>query len=163
MNEKYYTPEIKDLFVGYECEHSTMMASFDATNKRDVLLLNDDDVKKGELADHELIEYIKFIAEEDYDVSKFIRTMYLTKEQIVSEGWQYKREYSNIFHFELGNVWDGKTKGGFLEYNIQSKILKITLKEVGEYTMDGPKISIRFNGCCPSINEFRKICKLVLS
>jgi hypothetical protein len=46
-------------------------------------------------------------------------------------------------------------------YDTSKHVLKFSLKQLGEYTMDGPKLYDAFMGYCPSINEFRKIIKWI--
>ena len=77
----------------------------------------------------------------------FIRTPYLTKEQIEKEGWVNTEEGDNIY-----------TRKGPYELST------ITLIQDGKTTMflvvarDGKAV---YSGQCPSINEFRKISKLL--
>lgn len=76
-----------------------------------------------------------------------IRTPYLTYEQIEKEGWTTTEEDG-----------DSYTRKGLYE------VSTITLDQDGKITIflvmvrDGKSV---YTGQCPSVNEFRKICKLL--
>lgn len=89
-----------------------------------------------------------------------VRIPYLTKEQIETEGWPYKESYKDVLKFESDDIWNPKTKGGFLYYDTKDHTLRIQIKD-GNQNMDGPTYHTVFNGRCPSINDFRKIMKLL--
>jgi hypothetical protein len=79
-----------------------------------------------------------------------IRTPYLTKEQIEAEGWEIKYNHDVLVGFQKG-------EGMYpvlAEYNTESHHLTI---RTGSWY---PEETIYY-GKCPSINEFRKICKLL--
>jgi hypothetical protein len=133
MDSKYYTPDIEDLFVGYECE---TWYSYDRK-------IFEPDIIDGKWQLDFLKQYINDGA---------LRTKYLTKEQIESEGWKfissgtkrghcfYKKKYDLYFDNELGTVKIKNDKED-ISYEVES--------------------GIKYDGQCPSINEFRKICKWV--
>lgn len=149
--DKYYTPELEDLFIGYECEwFGELGRKLVKSNK----------------------EWQKFKIISSNNISptviKNLRTPYLTKEQIESEGWIFNYlgkddwfkgsipilPYNEIYYpfelwFKLDNYWLGFYKN----------IHKIVILEKGEDYPEGQIII--FNGKCPSINEFRKIIKLL--
>ena len=135
---EYYTPDIEDIRIGYECQIRA------PKHKGQKFIIDEDQMQYAAMC-------IK---------AKILFTSYLTKEQIEAEGWIFKREYNNILNFETSNIWDESIKGGFLEYDTITKNLKITTKD-GGYNQDGPNCSVKYNGKCPSINEFRYICKLL--
>lgn len=141
--EQYYTPELEDIHIGYECE----------------LFLPTSDWWKPDT-------WTKFkISENGYshtgpyggDLSEIgdvcnmielnqVRTLYLTKEQIEAEGWEIipsklncsvlKKEDYYVYLFEDYTIQLGKgTPPTWLNYY--------------------------YKGKCPSINEFRTICKLL--
>lgn len=131
MEDKYYTPDIEDLFVGYECER--------------IYYGDDEDT------------WIPHIIGFEYDwleipvnYNKALRTPFLTKEQIEKEGWTFKTEYTGLYRltFEKGNSWLG--------YNPENHMMVIIpidpVKEFYEHHQ-------RYAGSCKSINEFRKITK----
>ena len=144
MENKYYTPAIEDLRVGYECEHTTDTLTFKVNNT--------DEIIKDKLYSHDVVNYLKWIIENNHEISEFIRTPYLTKEQIEAEGWKSKTEYTGKFRFvfEKGNSW--------LAWNPEENMMTIMpidpSKEFYEH-------NVRYAGGCPSINEFRQICKLL--
>jgi len=136
MENKYYTPSIEDIRVGYECEwkdcdeHTWEKKNEYPWEKRiieaDEVEFTIDDVEEGR-----------------------IRTPYLTKEQIEAEGWvemsppiiSISREFRNIPFIKDGYR---------LDYNINSNQLAITISR-----------EFLFYGECKSINELRIICKLL--
>lgn len=128
QTSNYYTPDISELFYGYECES-----------------LNG---HWGKGADRKPW-FEKYVVGQDLADYKEIRTLYLTKEQIEAEGWS---------HYAHVNGRDEYQKGDFL---------CTTYSNLNPYT---GRICIRsrdnkgdtlFTGQCKSINEFRRICKLV--
>lgn len=134
--DKYYTPDISDLFVGYECEAYMRNAGTD-----------------------DPFEWEKYkIPTPSLDLSSIfsmvyrnhIRTPYLTKEQIEKEGWKYKWKLTK---------GDSYVKEPFNlvclnDYHI---IIELIKREEGRFLESFTK----FAGECLSINEFRKICKLL--
>lgn len=126
--EQYYTPEIEDIRVGYECEFTPSSESKDG-GKNWIIHW------KSVVVDSKNIQYL-------FGANAFnqVRVPYLTKEQIEAEGWErYKK---NI---------------GGLEYSIV--FYKNTI-EIYEMDETGYRVC-KYNGNCPSINEFRTICKLL--
>jgi len=101
MKNKYYTPEIEDLYVGYECEHTSNMSSF--------IVEDYDDVVKDKLTSTDLRWYIQW-AEEENSLKKFIRTKYLDQSDIESLGWVcqeytqdgYNQSYTKLVSSESG-------------------------------------------------------------
>lgn len=115
--ERYYKPEVSDLFIGYECEYN--------------------------LENSDKWNYIKIGAiKSEYDIN-YLRTPYLTKEQIEAEGWihkQYVKDSQLVFNFVKGD-W-------YLEYWVG----QIPYIEIGREGYD-----TGYNGNCKSVNEFRKL------
>ena len=152
MENKYHTPELEDLFIGYEIERYIAGSG----DSYDNIILNK-------------IELEWCLNCYNTNCQKgWLRTPYLTKEQIESEGWVFNYlgkddwfknsipilpyneiDYPFELWFKLDNYWLGFYKN----------IHKIVVLEKGE-DYSGGQI-IRFNGKCPSINEFRKIIKLL--
>jgi len=81
---RYYTPDISELHVGYECEHTSNMSAF--------ICEDYDDVVKDKLTSTDLKWYITW-GEEEGGLKKFVRTKYLDKSDIESCGWTCQ-EYS---------------------------------------------------------------------
>ena len=170
MKEKYFIPKIEELFVGYETEEiffgefssfftPASLESLEAyylsektqstpviidNNKLvEIILLNDLPVSKGGKGKRGLLG--------------IYRTLYLTKEQIEKEGFDFKRDYKETFYFEKGDVY--KIGGIFLDYNISSKTLKVSINK-GSFDNSGtPKSDNCFNGKVKCINEFKNILK----
>lgn len=77
MENKYYTPDISELYVGFECEHTSNMSAFEF----------DEDLKieKGALKQVDLINYLSWSF--DDPLEKFVRVKYLNSEDIESLGF----------------------------------------------------------------------------
>jgi len=120
MGNKYYTPDIENIRVGYKCEREETIEGykpyiFDLQGVRD---------------------YIQFEISDYKDF--FIRTPYLTKEQIEAEGWEWMTTYFYKNHKRLN-------------YDYTSNRLWVWDMFDNKY----------FDGYCPSVNEFRTINKLL--
>lgn len=106
-----------------------------------------DNMEKDNFISSEVKVNTSFPAIEEYYIpKKLIRTKYLTQEQIEKEGWIYdenKDVYSKNDYFL-------KIYTGYIDNRIMS--FKISI-----FT----PISKYYFGDCPSINEFRKIMKLL--
>lgn len=131
----YYTPSIKDIYIGYKCEleengkwYPHIITGYDSENN----LIQTDTVS--------------------FYYNNNLRTPYLTKEQIETEGWKIKTEYTGKFRFvfEKGNSW--------LAWNPEENMMTIMPIDPSKEFYGH---SVRYAGGCPSINEFRTICKLL--
>jgi hypothetical protein len=114
----YYTPDISDIRIGYECE--TRVEPY----------------PNWVVSKIENVEDIDFIYNKEWEV----RTPFLTKEQIEAEGWISKME--NFYEKE---GWKMEVYSNYIEIR------------KGSWYPD----NTYFKGKCPSINEFRYICKLL--
>lgn len=74
MENKHFTPEIKDLRVGYECE---------------MKVYNEDRWVKLVFGNLDFSTVLDRDKDGKYSVPDCIKTPYLTKEQIESEGWKH--------------------------------------------------------------------------
>lgn len=144
MDTLYYTPKVEDLHIGYECEILGQ-----STSK----LIKKVDWHKVEVGFHQEIgEKVGINQVPGLIKAGKIRTPYLSAEQIKKEGWKLRTEYTGYYRFvfEKGNSW--------LSFNPEERSILIMpidpVKEFYEY-------NLRYAGSCPSINEFRKICKLI--
>lgn len=141
MENKYYTPDISDLFVGYECE------------------LEDPTWRPILVSKHYLPRAITKLA------NRLIRTSYLTKEQIGKEGWEIK----DVFNDEMTHTYPCSFRAEKKIDDICVYRIKWTNEFSGRILKIGAHLTlptlektlILFIGKCPSINEFRKICKLL--
>lgn len=134
MENKYYTPDIEDIRVGYECERMKKWS-------------------QNEKGKYEEWEVFKFPVDTMViilkDSLKQFRTPYLTKEQIEAEGWKFN---TNLLEFKQ---FEEYTKDNFCMIKMGNKISII--KE----DFDAEDWDSVYKGNCPSINEFRIICKLL--
>lgn len=152
MNNKYFTPDIEDIRVGYEYEVDMFSNGWEKEIFGDSPSWTQWYEKDG---------FTEALS------SKRIRTPYLTKEQIEAEGWKLSK-YSMLFaDFSKEDFQEDYyaylfTKDNYtLVYNTENKILSIVITDpsLGEDS-DLGKIPI-FRGECKSINEFRTIIKLL--
>jgi hypothetical protein len=141
---KYFTPSIEDIRVGYECEELMTGGSFEPS------IIDSAGVR---------------IAEMEIP-SKAIRVPYLTKEQIEAEGWEvYEKDPQK--RYDAGLMWGsmGFTKNNyFLRWNITDKSISIILLDPsrieGLYFNSLPE-HFKCTCSCKDINTFRYICKLL--
>lgn len=152
--KQYYTPEIEDIRVGYECEFTPSSESKDG-GKNWIIHW------KSVVVDSKNIQYL-------FGANAFdqVRVPYLTKEQIEAEGWILKTKSIDLW-FEsdiekansLQDFYKYKCYKLFLNYGIHDHKLKIK----GDFTggCNFEKSDTLFEGFCPSINEYRTICKLL--
>lgn len=144
--EKYYTPNVEDIHIGYECEIKP----------------------KGS----EEFDWMKYVINGNNNFDRYfrdsIRTPYLTKEQIETEGFIDTGGISpffgqhTMFYKEIEP--DSNFKDDFARrYTVSLEQGKIRIEEAlfGGFTGTHESYSQIYYGKCPSINEFRKICKLL--
>lgn len=129
---EYFIPELEDIRLGYEFEikvfNEDLWVKIIMNTPNFTTILNKE--------------------EETYSMPDIIRVSYLTKEQIITEGWReiHYREYlspDNKIHFFNGlkeSDEDEEYKSTFSRYN-------------GGYN------NILFSGSCKDINTFRQILK----
>jgi hypothetical protein len=128
----YFTPNIEDMRVGYECEANPKFYSEQEDVWSPIIM-------KG--IGQEVIHY--------HSLGVY-RTPYLTKEQIEAEGWKIKTDNNNgVIDFE-------KTNYLLLSWNYTLKIIEIN---DGKTTTRFDNQLYR--GQCKDINTFRYICKLL--
>lgn len=139
-SNKYYIPEIEELHIGFECEHTTNMTAFK---------INDTDrIYNEPLTIPDLCNYINWSLEDGLD--KFVRVKYLDQEDIESLGWifdktsderQLKFYKDNQFLFyrtktkELGTFTRDPFKNDYMiKYNIDDKLVRfIIIKNKSEF------------------------------
>lgn len=140
--EQYYTPEISELFAGYECEVRYILYS--NSNKDDIIWHNWESI----------IIFPEIFCQQ---VEMELRTKYLDKEDIESLGWDnavsknwFYKDYPNLTTSDNEYFINGvfSTYGCYeLNYNFETNKLLISNSN-RDYIFDGE---------CKSINEFRKI------
>jgi hypothetical protein len=133
MKERYYTPEIGEIHVGYVCEkYEILIGEFDK-------ILPSPQWYKHVILNIDCINFLKLINE------KKLRTLYLSKKQIEDEGWKFeqgdnaemtflKERYRVIYNFDTYQLW------------------------IDDAITNGQILGGMF---CNSINEFRLIFKLL--
>ena len=144
MKEEYYTPETSELFIGYILEYRSK--SYISVEKIEWHLWTKITVNTDFLA--------RGCSESSFDSDVEIRTKYLTKEDIESEGWSF--QYQELLAVDEYNHRFFSKGRHFLEYLIEGDIIIIKIKA---QTTKGREPLLIYLGSCPSINEFRKICK----
>lgn len=152
---EYYTPSIEDIHVGYKCE------VYGQSTTKLIKNVSFHEVKVGlhiEVGKSVGINQIPNLIKKGY-----IRTPYLTKEQIEKEGWVYKSSNGVRYWFEKLDMFIDAP------HSPSHQILAAELIHDPEYNTIQIKVKLRsdfeyhtfFEGNCPSINEFRKIVKLL--
>lgn len=157
MENKYFTPEISDIRIGYECEILTSASTeygehVPESERWMKIKLGLSTVKMGD-------NFVKDVFFYQHS-SETIRVPFLTKEQLEAEGW----------------IEEGKMHGNLLMDYKNSNSLYITFG-YGEFiyknndifpyirifdSWDSHKtLNMMYTGICPSINEFRQIMKLL--
>lgn len=153
MKNKYFTPDIEDICIGYEYEQLVTPLS-------ESLGKSEEEWMKCKFPDPFTIDRILLL----YERKEQLRVPYLTKEQIEAEEWTYTGKISTrnmpcdpFNKIELEFIKDDVS----LAYDIISNILKIS--KVIDVTKDIEyKITTDlFYGKCKDINTFRKITKLL--
>lgn len=169
---KYYTPDIEDIKVGYECEIHTMTTGgliiLDMLDKEESKTIQQPNIEywvpiKCDLdiwdnkTPHQIVKLLN---------NNQVRTPYLTKEQIEAEGWIFKIKSVDLW-FEsdaekasnLQDFYGYKCYKLFLNYGLHDNKIKIK----GDFTggCNFNKADTLFEGFCPSVNELRIICKLL--
>jgi hypothetical protein len=136
MKNKYFTPDIENIHIGYECEslgtewHPITISLLSFVEPS--WLIQKDEKPKTIL---------------DHLTDKKLRVPYLTKEQIEAEKWEYLSEgyigHQSFYKddFEMSCFYD-------------KHLLKIIKKEK-------VKTVVLYQGRCKCINEFKKIIKLL--
>ena len=154
VKDKYFTPEISDIRVGYECEKYSGYASHTDKFKVGTIVEKEDYWNNYIFDEYEAKDwdydggsgFLNFIYEIE---QKRIRTPYLTKEAIEAEGWkQVKWSNSEILTFTKDKYWH-------CWYTLDGNVLSV---DKGTRPL---LIHQYFRGSCPSINEFRYIMKLL--
>ena len=134
MENKYFTPDIEDFYVGYEFE--TKMYGEDDTWVKCIYSKPTDEL---------------FCKDSDDNiwVNDSLRVPYLTKEQIEAEGW--RDDTASFQKPELFVAYQNSSTWRKLVYRFSDNMLQIV--EVDD--------SYKYSGNCKDINTFRKIIKLL--
>lgn len=135
-NEKYFTPDISDIRVGYECEMSSDGFEFFKT------IIDITDI--SDLTEWYKCGYLNFD-----DLSEVIRVPYLSKEQIIAEGW--KISTTDIVHHLYGKCTEFMKDVYIL--NFFEDVMTVRIWCPIQYTS--------YYGPCKDINTFRYLNKLL--
>jgi hypothetical protein len=159
MENKYFTPDIEDVCIGYE--HETYSIGLQMINGRFLPDNERDDELKwrpriikcgSDILNLEASSYPN--EDEPYKSFKtlwkdYIRVPYLTKEQIEAEGWT--DDTASFQKPELFVAYQNSSTWRKLVYRFSDNMLQIV--EVDD--------SYIYSGNCKDINTFRKITKLL--
>jgi hypothetical protein len=145
--EQYFTPDIEDIHIGYELE-IYIANGWKCGKFPEVLKEN-----------HELDEF-----KED-DIMKLahaiIRVPYLTKEQIEKEeGIKFDREVKH-WNVKGNSTWAFRRNNHWIGLRYSKDLPLISIIPIDPVKEEGFWHEVRFIGYCKSINEFRKVLKLL--
>lgn len=148
MEDKYFTPDIEDIRVGYYCEHTSDGLAFGLNNYDDIIV--------GELETCDVIQYIKWHVEDGYDIGNMIRVPFLTKEQIEEEGWK-------VLEKEWGTFIEKDNYMGRFTIVDGLPIITLLAKDVCkmDWLLPNSPEMFRLVLPCKDINTLRYICKLL--
>jgi hypothetical protein len=131
MENKYFTPDIEELCIGYELEYKSY--------------------KQGNYKPHKIFDGSSIdVIFKDGISQNFVRVPYLTKEQIEAEGW--KPYYMDGVYTKDDYILNFDFATGLNRLNIHKK--PETGKNVTSHDM-------LFNSKCKCINDFKKIIKIL--
>lgn len=128
---EYYTPDIEDIHIGYECERESNYGRWYKDIIEEIQLTSSDN------------PFQKIISDV---ANKALRVPYLNAEQLEKEGW--KLDFSR--YVTPGVVL---CKGDYTVWIWSGDIKLIWIRGKNDESL--------FKGECKSINEFRKICKML--
>ena len=136
MENKYFTPDIEDICIGYELEINWSRAYEVCWVPIKVLVQDEDFAYTNSIS--EIINALD-------DGMSEARVPYLTKEQIEAEEWKFDYNLGD-FDYYIKTVNDTEYELEFCyKERININIWKRTL----------------YHGECKDINTFRKLCKLL--
>ena len=157
-SDKYFTPDIEDIRVGYECE---VLSSYGWQPGFWPGVLMEDTLTGFDAQDNGHI-----VATKNLIAMNSIRVPYLTKEQIEAEGWEiYEKDSTKRHETEL--LWGsiGFTKNNyFLRWNFADMSISIILvdpSKVEGLLFNTLPEHFKCTCSCKDINTFRYICKLL--
>ena len=178
MENKYFTPDIEDVYIGYE--HETYSIGLQMINGRFLPDNERDDelkwrpriIKCG--SDILSLEAHSYQNEDELYKSfktlwkNYIRVPYLTKEQIEAEGWtEFITEYRGDIKLENMNyVFFNEKSNYMLGWFFNRNQIGLLVKDPAKaLDINGNIINYndapRYTGECKDINTFRKIIKLL--
>lgn len=153
MKNKYFTPDIEDICIGYEYEQLVTPLS-------ESLGKGEEEWMKCKFPDPFTIDRILLL----YERKKQLRVSYLTKEQIEDEGFIYR---GKISHGTIPGEPFTKIELEFIKDNILIKFdvmcnkIMIDKADITEENVNFYNVKTLYHGECKDINTFRKIIKLL--
>lgn len=145
MENKYFTPDIEDLYVGYKLE---------------IKGKHDDDWKPVVLGKDAI--WHQFTNLENLGKAmEQLRVPYLTKEQIEAEGWtSFVTEYKkDIVPENMTYTFFREDRNYMLGWNFNTNKITLIIKDPS--LVENYYTEPTFRGECKDINTFRKIIKLL--
>jgi hypothetical protein len=145
IEQQYFTPEIEDIRIGYQCEVKSGDTWVLVTVNGDILINIAAHLAGGMLITPEGVQpFVEF------------RTPYLTREQIEADGWVEMtiERWDPYLCFEKGNYW--------VIFDPRNMAIRILAKDLALITfLDNAQDQFRVTLACKDINTFRYICKLI--
>lgn len=86
--------------------------------------------------------------------------MNIDKDFFITEGWVFKYNFNNEYHFEKGDTWKENEQGAFLIFDSTKMKIIITTTDKG-FNMDGPNYSTKYNGKCQNLEQYNLIINLI--
>lgn len=157
MENKYFTPDIRDIRIDYECE--CLWCCREPREWVPLKITMEDTETWLELSIQDTIRRLKL---------NEIRVPYLTKEQIESQGFTFKNKSIDYwfqinedkrFLTNLQSFHGYKAYNIFLNYGFHDKRIKIKADFSGGGDWDNSEVL--FEGECKCINEFKQILKQI--
>lgn len=144
MENKYFTPDIEDIRVGYECE---IFWNYNYLPENEWCKVK---ALEGSTEDFDLYDFSSRIKKNE------IRTPYLTKEQIEVEGWRF--EGGQLVSWGAREFRIDINEHSWYECTLYPDVHNVIITR---YDVNGDDDNQLFNGECKDINTFRYICKLL--
>ncbi len=180
---KYFTPDIEDLRIGYQCEIREMITcglyaqlkgeEEYSTIYKPVIIGKEVPIPEGEFSVEKLTKVFESFYNQHPSVDKAISLLkkdklkvpYLTKEQIEAEGWTALEDISP-FTGKVYKYRKAEKPRGFNEHHIytlewdgiSTPNIKIHLESESSWHHTNQYIYV---GSCRDINTLRYICKLL--
>jgi hypothetical protein len=133
MEDKYYTPDISEFYVGFECEFESAYQQSDTDFEYYITTK----------------EWLKYILERYDQFEKYgqLRVKYLDKEDIESLGFKYIKTHAGLNEDYFEHI----DKNHYCDYDYDSKYLRIAINGNGDVT--------RFSGIIENKSELKKLLK----
>lgn len=148
MDTKYYTPDIEDLHLGYIAEY------FEPHSPN-----------KWEQFRVDWLTIEDFASASEEFKKNNIRTKYLTKEDIESEGWQIENDISPFtgrqYKFTLDKTTDFPNEAVIYTLTWHERATPNIIISKFFHSSWSREDKVIYEGKCPSINEFKIITKLL--